>query len=81
MANQRRFATIALVLPIFGALMIVPPLVGVFNLKLTLGGIPIVAIYLFAVWLGLIGATFVLSHHLRNDEDPPDPPPDEGETR
>jgi hypothetical protein len=64
MAGRRRIETAALVLPIFGALLIVPPLIGVFNLPVALFGIPLIAIYLFAVWIGLIGATAMLSRRL-----------------
>ena len=80
MENRRRLETAALFLPLFGALLIVPPLIGVFNLPFAILGMPIVAIYLFAVWIGLIGATALLSRHLarqettvgpHEDEDPP----------
>jgi putative effector of murein hydrolase LrgA (UPF0299 family) len=64
MANTKRLETTALVLPVFGALLFVPPLLGVFNVPVTIFGIPVVAIYMFSVWLGLIGATIVLSRFL-----------------
>lgn len=77
MANQRRLETAALVLPVFGALLVIPPLLGVFNVPHAILGIPIVAVYFFAVWIGLIVATAILSRRLgrgqadRNgDEDP-----------
>ena len=68
MAGQRRLETTALVLPVFGAILIVPPFLGVFNLPVTLFGMPIVAIYLFSVWTGLIVATAVISRRLGRDE-------------
>ena len=68
MASTRRLETAALVLPIFGAFLIVPPLIGVFNLPVSVFGIPLIAIYLFAVWIGLIGATVVLSRRLRHND-------------
>jgi hypothetical protein len=69
MARSRRLETAALLLPVFGALLFVPPLLGVFNIPVTIVGIPVVAIYLFSVWLGLIGATFVLSRRLGRGSD------------
>jgi hypothetical protein len=65
MPSRRRLETAALVLPVFGALLVVPPLLGVFNVPVTIGGIPLVAIYLFSIWIGLIVATFVLSRFLK----------------
>ena len=68
MADRSRLETAALVLPIFGALLCVPPLLGVFNVPVTIFGIPVVAMYLFSVWVGLIVATFVLSRALSRNE-------------
>ena len=64
MVERRKLETAAFVLPVFGAFLFVPPLLGVFNVPETIFGIPIVSIYLFAVWIGLIVATFVLSRFL-----------------
>ena len=66
MAERRRIETAALFLPIFGALLFVPPLLGVFNIPVTVFGIPIVAIYLFSIWIALILATFLLSRLLES---------------
>lgn len=68
MAGQRRLQTTALVLPVFGAILIVPPFLGVFNLPVTVFGMPIVAIYLFSVWTGLIVVTAAISRRLGRDE-------------
>ena len=68
MAGRRRLETTALFLPIFGAILIVPPFIGVFNLPLAIFGLPVVAIYLFTVWTGLIGITALLSRRLGRDE-------------
>ncbi len=69
MAESRRVQTAAFILPVFGALLCVPPLLSVFNVPATVIGIPLVAIYLFSVWIGLIGITFVLSRRLGREED------------
>jgi hypothetical protein len=53
-----------LVLTLFGALMMVPPLVMVFNRPISHFGLPQIVIYLFIVWLLLIAGTALLSHFL-----------------
>ena len=69
MADSRRVQTAAFLLPVFGALLFVPPLLGVFNVPATIAGIPVVAIYLFSVWIGLIAMTFILTRRLGRDDD------------
>lgn len=81
MVNRKRLETAALVLPVFGALLVVPPLLGVFNVPVTISGIPVVAIYLFSVWIALIGATFILSRFLQRGSRDPDTDADEGAPR
>lgn len=71
MPGGRRLENAALVLPIFGALMIVPPLLGVFNTPILVAGVPLVAIYLFSVWIALIAITAVLSRRMRNAPNEP----------
>lgn len=63
-----------LVLTLFGALLMLPPLVMVFNRPISHFGLPQIVIYLFIVWLLLIGGTALLSHFL-----PREPPETSGE--
>ena len=59
-----------LALTVFGALLLVPPLVHVFNQPRSHLGIPQIVIYLFASWLLLIAGTAALSRRLpRETED------------
>jgi len=53
-----------LVLTGFGALLLVPPLVYVFNQPISHFGVPQIVIYLFLVWLLLIIGTGVLTHFM-----------------
>ena len=53
-----------LLLTILGALLILPPLVYVFNQPIAHFGMPQIVVYLFAVWLLLIVATAMLTHAL-----------------
>lgn len=74
MEKRRRLETAALFLTVFGALLIVPPLIGVFNIPITIFGMPVVAIYLFAVWTGLIAATVLMSYKLAQEDEPSEGP-------
>ena len=53
-----------LVLTGFGALLLVPPLVYVFNQPISHFGVPQIVIYLFLIWLLLIIGTGVLTHFM-----------------
>ncbi len=64
MSNRRKIENGALALPIFGAILIVPPLLNVFNVEVLIFGAPLIIIYLFSLWILLIIATFFLSRHL-----------------
>ncbi|MBS3848599.1 hypothetical protein KD146_07805 [Devosia sp. BSSL-BM10] len=67
MAERRKLIASMLVLTIFGALLLVPPLVYVFNQPITHFGVPQVVIYLFVVWLLLIMGTAMLTHLLPSE--------------
>ena len=66
-----------LLLTIFGALLMLPPLVYVFNQPIAHFGIPQIVLYLFAVWLLLIVGTALLTHALPREGS--DDGPGEGE--
>ncbi len=44
----------ALLLPLFGAFLLVSPLITVFTGPVTLWGLPLIFVYIFGVWLGLV---------------------------
>tara|TARA_R110002020_G_scaffold28563_9_gene90913 strand:- start:2380 stop:2613 length:234 start_codon:yes stop_codon:yes gene_type:complete len=69
--ERRKRITSLLVLTIAGALLLVPPLVYVFNQPIAHGGIPQIVIYLFTVWLLLILGTAVLNRSLPPDSADP----------
>ncbi len=56
-----------LVLTLLGALLMLPPLVMVFNQPISHWGLPQTLLYLFVLWLLLIGGTAVLNHQLPRD--------------
>lgn len=64
MSDRNRLVGGVLVFSIAAALLIVPPLAHIFNRPVTHLGVPQVVIYLFAVWLLMIGGTALLTHFL-----------------
>ncbi len=62
-----------LVLTVFGAMLILPPIVYVFRQPIAHFGIPQIVFYLFAVWLLLIVGTALLAHALPPEPHEPDP--------
>lgn len=64
MRSRRRLESAALILPLLGAAIIVPPIIGVFNAPRLVFGVPLVAVYLFAIWAALIALTAVLGQSL-----------------
>lgn len=72
MADNRKLEHAALVVPLFGAMLIVPPVVGIFLYPTLLFGAPLIVVYLFAVWIGLIVATALLARHMQ-DQTPTKP--------
>jgi len=74
----------ALILPIIGLILLVPPVATLFRLELRIAGIPLVAYYLFAVWTLLIVAAAWLAPRLHDagmqgPETPVPPPETDGE--
>lgn len=62
-----------LLLTAFGAMLMLPPLVYVFNQSISHFGIPQIVFYLFAVWLLLIVGTALLTHALPQESDEAEP--------
>lgn len=54
----------ALLLPVLGALLFLPPLVGVFSTDARLFGVPLIVVWLFAAWGFLILLAWRLSRRL-----------------
>ena len=77
MPDRRKLESGMLVLAGFGALLLVPPLVLIFNQRISHFGIPQIVVYLFAVWGLLVIGTAVLTHYLPRYE-PPDTGPGGG---
>lgn len=63
----------AALLPIIGLLLLIPPIADVFQLDARIGGIPVTALYLFAVWGLLIAGAALLSRKLRSADSGDEP--------
>jgi hypothetical protein len=55
---------------VLGALLINFPLLAIFNRAATLGGVPLVYLYLFGVWAAGIAGVWILVGKRRDDEPP-----------
>jgi hypothetical protein len=64
---NRKLVSAALFLTLFGSLLLLPPLAGVFQLQRRFLGAPAELIYLFACWIALIAASFWLSRRLPHE--------------
>lgn len=57
----------AMVLPLIGLALLVPPIASIFQLDARVGGLPFTALYLFGVWAALIVGAAVLARELRRE--------------
>jgi hypothetical protein len=62
--DRRKLENGVFVFALCGAMLIVPPLVYIFNQPISHFGIPQIVLYLFAVWLLLIVGTALLTRYL-----------------
>jgi len=69
-----RARSAAVLLPLLGMFLLMPPFIGLFTARVYLFGVPLIVIYLFGVWLFLLLAAAGLARHLAG-EAPPDAPP------
>jgi len=54
----------AMVLPLLGFALLMPPVGDIFQLDLKIAGVPFTLVYLFAVWALLIACAWTLSRQL-----------------
>lgn len=66
--DRQKLRDAALVLPVFGLILFMPPFVGLFGGADATGGVPAIALYLFGVWAVLIALSALLSRRLGRAE-------------
>jgi hypothetical protein len=76
--DRRKLQSAALFLTVFGAMLMMPPLVLLFNAEMRVLGVPTEVIYLFAIWLALIVATRWFSQRLPHEGSVDDKPEEPG---
>ena len=54
---------------LFGLLLFMPPLIGVFDKVYLVGGIPLLYLYLFLAWMMLIALLVLIVERLPSDDD------------
>lgn len=57
----------ALILPLAGVFLFLSPLIGLFASGGTIAGIPLILLYILAIWVFLIVAAFRLSGRIEDD--------------
>ncbi len=70
-ADVTRARDAARLLPVLGVFLLMPPVITLFAVQADVGGVPLIVVYLFGVWLALIAAAALLARWLA----PPDPGP------
>ena len=69
---RRRWQDAAFVIPVFAALLLMPPFLNLFTIRRVIFGVPLEVVYLFAIWSALVIGAVVLSRHLPHQIDPTD---------
>jgi len=65
--ERRKLVSAALVLTLLGALLFMPPIASVFQIRRLVLGVPAEVIYLFLVWVLLVVGAWWLSTRLPRD--------------
>ena len=68
-----RLHDVAVLVPLLGLLLLMPPFITVFAVDLRPFGIPLLALYLFGVWAALIVAAALLARRVSKLEPAPQP--------
>ncbi|QPC43663.1 hypothetical protein HW532_13790 [Kaustia mangrovi] len=82
-ADRRGARDVASVLPFLTVVLLLPPVILIFAAPVSIAGIPLIILYLFCAWGGIILCAFLVARHLAHiadgtgdeggDGDPPDP--------
>lgn len=72
--REGRARDAAVLLPLLGLFLLMPPLIALFVQPVTVAGVPLIVAYVFGVWLALAAAAALLARAL--PADPPAPADD-----
>jgi hypothetical protein len=56
---------VAIVLPLLGLFLLMPPVIALFAAPLHVAGVPLIVVYLFGVWLALVLGAVLLGRALQ----------------
>ena len=70
--RRRKTRDWALILPVVGLVLFMPPIASIFPVEGSLGGVPAPVVYIFSVWAGLIVGAFLLARRISRRGDPED---------
>ncbi len=63
-----RLRDAAIVLPLVGLFLLMPPTIALFASGYPVGGVPLIVAYLFGVWIALVACAALLAHRLARSE-------------
>jgi len=72
--REARARDAAIVLPLLGLVLLMPPLIVLFAVPISVAGVPLIVVYLFGVWLALVLGAALLGRVLQ----PRTPAPPDG---
>lgn len=58
----------AVVLPLVGLFLLMPPTIALFAVGYPIAGVPLIVAYLFGVWIALIACAALIAHRLARSE-------------
>ena len=61
-----RLRDAASVLPLLGVFLLMPPVIVLFAAPVLVGGVPLIVVYLFGVWLALIVCAALLARRIEH---------------
>lgn len=76
--DPERIVDLKWAVPVAMVFLLMPPMLTVFDSPVLIFGIPLLHLYMFAVWFAGILATAFLSHRLGRSGDGPGVPPRDG---
>jgi len=67
--SRRKARDKAMILPLFGLILLTPPVAEVFHLEAKIAGVPFTLVYVFVIWALLIAGAAALARRLRDSEE------------